>query len=156
MNWKTARAVFERVERWLDQGMGSCVLKQPALAALVISALHHFDGERYELDSYVVMPNHAHVIVRPLVPTEHPLEAILGSWKKYSARRINRTLQTSGDLWQEENYDRILRDEEHLWRALQYIGSNPERAGLLRKNCPLWIRPQWVDLGWRFEEPKQV
>src|SRR5207248_8795910 len=109
------------------------------------------DGDRYELDCYVVMPNHAHVVVRPLTPEAHPLQAIVGSWTKYSSRRINRVLQQTGDLWQDESFDRILRDEEHLWRAIQYIGANPDKAGLLRESCPWWIRPHWVELGWRFD-----
>jgi REP element-mobilizing transposase RayT len=147
-----ARQVQERIERWLDQGMGSCPLKEAALAAFLITAMNHFDGERYELGCYVVMPNHAHVIVRPLMPEAHPIEAIVGSWKKYSSRRINRALQQTGDLWQDESYDRLLRDEEHLWRAIQYIGANPDKAGLPREACPLWIRPHWVKLGWRFDK----
>jgi REP element-mobilizing transposase RayT len=147
-----ARRTQERIERWLDQGMGSCLLKQAVLAGFVTSAMHHFDDDRYELDCYVVMPNHVHVIVRPLMPESHPLETVLGSWKKHSSRRINRAVRRAGDLWQNESYDRIIRDEEHLWRAIQYIGSNPVRAGLPRESCPLWIRPQWVELGWSFEE----
>ncbi len=147
-----ARQLQERIERWLDQGMGSCPLKQPALAAFLTSAMHHFDNDRYELDCYAVMPNHAHAIIRPLT-AEHPLEEILGSWKKHSSRRINRELRQTGDLWQEESYDRIIRDEEHLWRAIQYIGSNPDKAGLARGSCPLWIRPEWIARGWRFETP---
>jgi putative transposase len=148
-----ARQLQERIERWLDQGMGSCPLKQPSLAAFLTSAMHRFDDDRYELDCYVVLPNHAHVIVRPLMPTTHPIEAIVGSWKKYSSRRINRALQQTGDLWQDESYDRLVRDEEHLWRAIQYIGANPDKAGLARESCPMWIRPQWVEFGWRFDGP---
>jgi putative transposase len=146
-----AREVQQRIERWLDQGLGSCLLKEPVLAAFVTSAMHHFDAERYELACYVIMPNHAHVIVRPLMPALHDLETIVGSWKKYSSRRINREVRRRGDLWQDESYDRIIRDEEHLWRALQYIGSNPSTARLPRGSCPLWIRPEWVALGWNFE-----
>jgi hypothetical protein len=91
-----------------------------------------------------------------LIHTAHPLEGIVGSWKKYSGRCINRELEQAGDFWQDESYDRILRDEEHLWRAVQYIGSNPDRAGLAQRGCPLWIRPDWVELGWRFEGPEAV
>src|SRR5262249_47028395 len=138
----------ERIERWLDQGMGSCVLKQAPLAAFVTTAMHHFDDHLYELDSYVVMPNHVHAIVRPLIPKLYPPEAIIGSWKNYSSRRINRQLQRTGELWQDESYDRIIRDGEHLWRAIQYIGSNPEKAGLSRESCLFWIRPEWIQLGW--------
>jgi hypothetical protein len=131
--------------------MGRCLLKQASLAAHLVSAMHHFDGDRYELGCYVIMPNHAHVVVRPLAPEEHPLEAIVGGWKKFSSRRIHRVLQQAGDLWQDESFDRILRAEEHLWRAIQYIGANPDKAGLPRESCPLWIRPHWVQLGWRFD-----
>ncbi len=85
-----ARQLQERIERWLDQGMGSCVLKQASLAAFLTSAMHHFDDDRYELDGYVVMPNHAHAIVQPRMSKAHPIETIVGSWKKYSSRRIDR------------------------------------------------------------------
>src|SRR5580704_10349592 len=57
---KLARIMGERVEAWLDQGLGNCVLKDPLLAAFVSDAMHHFDGQRYELGAYVVMPNHVH------------------------------------------------------------------------------------------------
>jgi REP element-mobilizing transposase RayT len=147
---KRARLLQERVDHWLDQGMGGCVLADASLASILVSAMHHFDGDRYELGCYVVMPNHAHVIVRPLLPEAHPLETIVGSWKKYSSRRIQHALQREGELWQDESYDSILRDAGHLWRAIQYVGVNPENARLTRESCPLWIRPGWVELGWIF------
>jgi putative transposase len=146
------REVVERVERWLDQGMGSCVLKEPSFAELVTNAMHHFDGTRYELGAYVVMPNHAHALLRPLMCEEHPLETLLGSWKQFSSKRINERTGAKGELWQDESYDRIVRDGEHLWRSLQYIGRNPEKAGLARDVCPLWVRPEWAALGWTFED----
>ena len=145
------RETIRRVEQWLDQGMGSCLLGRPELAAFVTEALHHFDDDRYELACYVVMPNHAHAVLRPLQSESHPLENLLGSWKRYTSRRINELLGQTGALWQDESYDRIVRDEEHLYRAIQYIGSNPAKAGLPPGTCPLWIRPQWKALGWRFE-----
>src|SRR6185295_963721 len=84
-----ARLASERIECWLDQGMGKCVLQEPSVASLVSSAFHYHDDDRYELDCYVIMPNHAHVVLRPL-RAEYPVEEIVGSWKKYSARQINR------------------------------------------------------------------
>lgn len=146
-----SREMMRRVEQWLDQGMGSCRLKDRAAAKLVVDAMHHFDGQRYELGSYVVMPNHVHAIVRPLLCDEEPLERILQSWKRHAAREINRRLGLVGPFWQEESFDRIIRDEEHLWRAIQYIGANPSKAGLTRDQCPTWVRPEWVKLGWKFE-----
>jgi hypothetical protein len=60
--WREFQA---RKERWLDAGHGSCALRDPVRRTVVVEALHHFDGERYELDAFVVMPNHVHVLVTP-------------------------------------------------------------------------------------------
>ncbi len=144
------RETMRRVDQWLDQGAGACHLKEAAHARIAGDAMHYFDGERYELGCYVVMPNHVHAIVRPLVCDEEPLERILQSWKRHIALQINRSRGTTGMLWQEESFDRIIRDEEHLWRAIQYIGANPEKARLTRGQYLLWIRPEWEKLGWRF------
>ncbi len=146
-----ARQLAERVERWLDQGFGRCLLARPSLAAHLTCAMHHFDGERYELCAYVVMPNHAHAIVRPTHCTVHSLEGILGSWKQYSSGRMNAELGEQGARWQEESFDRIVRDQEHLYRAVQYIGRNARLANLPEAACPRWIRPEWERLGWTFE-----
>jgi putative transposase len=146
-----ALEMMRRVESWLDQGSGSCRLRDFSAAKEVIDAMHHFDMQRYELDSYVVMPNHVHVILRPLLYDEEPLERILQSWKRHTARKINKQFGLTGHFWQEESFDRIIRDEEQLWRVLQYIGANPSRAGLTREQCALWVRPEWVELGWKFE-----
>lgn len=111
---------------------------------------------RYELGCYVVMPNHLHAIVRPLDPDVQPLEDIVGSWKQFSSRRINRCLGTHGELWHEESFDRIIRDEEHLWRVIQYIGRNPRKGNLPAGAYLLWIRPEWEELGWTFEDRRPL
>ncbi len=142
----------QRIERWLDQGLGSCCLKSPDIANKVADALHHFDDDTYELGSYVIMPNHVHTILRPLQPTTDPLEKILQGRKRRMAREINVRLGRTGELWQEESFDRIIRDEEHLDRCLQYIGDNPRRGGLSAHACPRWVRPSWKALGWDFRD----
>jgi putative transposase len=147
-----SREVFTRVERWIDQGMGSCVLKEPSAAAIMTGAMHHFDGERYQLGAYVVMPNHVHVVVRPTEPQVHSLDTIIGIWKQFASGKINSQAGDTGSLWQDEGYDRIIRDEEHLYRVLQYIVRNPKKAGLPLTMCPRWVRPDWIALGWKFEE----
>lgn len=125
-----------RVEHWLDQGMGSCRLKDPAAARIITDAMHYFDGARYELDCYTVMPNHVHCVLRPLLCNALPLEKILQSWKRHSALEINRLFGLEQTLWQEEGVDRIIRDAEHLYRVIQYIGANPIKAGLSRSPGP--------------------
>jgi len=147
-----ARVVFERVEHWLDQGAGSCVLKESGYSTLVHQSLHHFHGVRYEMGASVIMPNHVHCIVRPLQTSDRDLEDFIGSWKSFSARRINASLKLSGALWQDESYDRIIRNEEHLWKSIQYIGRNPKRANLSAEACHLWLNPEWQNLSWTFEQ----
>ncbi len=146
-----ARMIFEKIEYWLDQGSGICLLKDDCCATIVHESLQHFHGARYELGASVIMPNHAHCIVRPIIPSDTDLEDIVGSWKSFSARRINTTLGLSGPLWQDESYDRIIRDEVHLWRSLQYIGRNPKKANLPANEYLLWINPTWPQLGWIFD-----
>jgi len=151
---RRTREIMQKVETWLDQGMGSCHLRDHRATKIVTEAMRHFDKVRYELCCHVVMPNHVHVVVRPLEPQSHSLEQILQSWKRFTARRINSLLGMAGPLWQQESFDRIIRDEEHLYRAIQYIGRNPVNAGLERDLCRLWIKPSWERIGWKFEEPQ--
>jgi radical SAM superfamily enzyme YgiQ (UPF0313 family)/REP element-mobilizing transposase RayT len=123
----------KRVDHWLDEGAGSCILKNPALSQLVADTLTHFDGDRYELDEWVIMPNHVHVLVRPLGQIQ--LADILHSWKSFSANRINQQLKTSGPFWKKEYYDHIVRDMEELLRIRKYIRNNPAKAGIRVAHC---------------------
>ncbi|MDE2926802.1 MAG: transposase [Acidobacteriota bacterium] len=117
-----------RIDNCLDQGSGSCILRDPALSRIVADALRFFDGQRYELAAFVVMPNHVHVLFRPL--GSHRLGNILRSWKLFTARQINRTTGRSGKLWEKDYWDRLIRDEMHFMKCLEYIRENPEKAEL--------------------------
>lgn len=142
-----ARMVFERIEDWLDQGAGSCVLSETRFLLRVHQSMQYFNGQDYELGASVILPNHVHCIVRPFAETKRELEEIIGSWKSFTSKHIHLALAQRGKLWQEESYDRIIRDEEHLWRCLQYIGRNPEKAGRSNASCQLWLNPDWEKLG---------
>ena len=120
--------VREEIQQWLDKGTGQCLLRRPEVAGLVANALRHFDGQRYHLGPFIVMPNHVHLLVTPLPRNE--LSAILHSWKSYTANQINRLLGQSGPVWQRESFDHIVRDEEALLRFEQYIRDNPRSACL--------------------------
>ena len=144
------KLIYQRVEYWLDQGMGSCILGDEQASLSIHRSMQHFQSTRYELGASVVMPNHVHCIVRPFESCAVDLEGIVGGWKSYSAREIHRAFECVGPIWLDEAYDRIIRDEEHLWRCIQYIGSNPKRVGLTGVGCRLWINPEWESLGWRF------
>lgn len=122
----------ERVHQWLDAGMGSCVLRPASCSQMVADALHHFDGPRYTLDRFVIMPNHVHVLVSP--NKEWQLDQILHSWKSYSASALNRFLDRKGVLWLEETWDHIVRSVSHLERFRAYISENPLKARLRKEN----------------------
>jgi leucyl-tRNA synthetase len=117
-----------KVDEWLDAGHGSCILRGPEFAGVVASALEHFDTDRYFLHSYVVMPNHVHVLVT--LPKDAEIEKTMHSWKSFTAKEINKLRGSEGPVWQREYYDRIIRDEEHFANVFEYIQKNPERAKL--------------------------
>jgi REP element-mobilizing transposase RayT len=71
---------------------------------------------------------------RPVQPVEyHSLAQITHSIKSYSANRIQRLLNRKGSIWQDESYDRILRDEKEYLEKMNYIMNNPLKAGLVEK-----------------------
>jgi len=125
---KTAEEYGEKLERHLDQGIGACWLRDPRVARMVEDAMLHFDGDRYLLGSYVIMPNHVHVLVRPAM--EHKLPDILQSWKSFTSKEANKLLGREGEFWQPESFDHIVRNEQQLEKFSRYIQENPTKAGL--------------------------
>ncbi len=123
-----AEQFAETFHRWLDDGLGKCWLRQPEISALVEQTLRFFDGQRYWLGRFVVMPNHVHVLVRPL--GENTLSEILHSWKSFTAKQINAALGREGKVWQDESFDNIVRDEPALEKFSAYIQENPAQASL--------------------------
>uniref|UniRef100_Q3AP61 Transposase IS200-like domain-containing protein n=1 Tax=Chlorobium chlorochromatii (strain CaD3) TaxID=340177 RepID=Q3AP61_CHLCH len=113
-------------DEWLDQGCGSCLLKDTVNAKIVVDALLHFNGLRYQLASFVVMPNHVHVLFRPF--GKYSLSEIVKSWKGFTAREINKRLGTKGVLWQDGYWDRLIRNERHFFKVVAYIRHNPINA----------------------------
>lgn len=128
-DWKDYNRLFNnRVEDWLNAGYGSCLLGKPENASIVANALKHFDNQRYFLDEWVVMPNHVHVLVKPL--GENKITDILHSWKSYTANEINKQEGRIGQLWMRESYDHIVRNEDSLNHIRYYIQQNPAKAGI--------------------------
>ena len=113
----------------LDHGWGACWLRSAPIADLVEDAFMTFDGSRYRLHAWTVMPNHVHVLFTVL--PEHPLGAIVSSWKRFTARKANEQLGRSGVFWQTEYWDRFIRSEAHFGAAEDYIDNNPVKAGLV-------------------------
>ena len=133
---KRSRFLYsERMEQFLDSGHGECLLRQPEIAELVAGALRHFEGQRYVLHAWCVMPNHVHVIVQPL--SGHGLSKIIHSWKSFTAHEINHRLGRTGDVWQHDAYNHIIRSAREYSFQIAYVWENPDKAQL----------PSW---GWRW------
>ena len=82
-----------------------------------------------ELRSYVIMPNHIHLLLQPNVP----LARVTKSIKGYTAREANKLLHRTGKpFWQYESYDRWVRNDSELQRIVRYIEGNPVSAGFVR------------------------
>ena len=77
---------------------GSCVLHDPKVAEIVQKALLNFEGDRYRLAAWCIMPNHVHVVLTPL--GEHGLSDILHSWKSFTSNKINKAIGHKGPLWE--------------------------------------------------------
>ena len=98
----------QTLETALEKGHGECLLAKPEVADLMENALHHFDGDRYQLYAFAIAANHVHVIFEP--KNDHQTPDILHSWKSFTAHEINKQLNREGDVWQDETYDHLLRD----------------------------------------------
>lgn len=126
---ENGKAGFRKnVERNLDSGYGSCWLKHEDIAKIVRDGLFFHSGKKYELIAWVIMPNHVHILIRPLPGVE--LDAIMHSIKSYTAHEANKILGRSGQFWQPESFDRYIRNQKHFLSVIRYIENNPVKAGL--------------------------
>lgn len=127
---------------------GPVWLKEATISALVSAALHHLDGQAYQLHAFCIMSNHVHVLFTPLLKEaslkettkdgrlafesiDPTLDVIMKSIKGYSAREANKVLGRKGRFWEPESYDHEVRDKEELWRIVRYIVDNPVKAGIV-------------------------
>jgi len=122
--------VAAKLDLYLAKGEGNVWLKDPRIAETVQKALLKFDGQRYRMHAWVVMPNHVHVLFTPL--ENYSMSSILHSWKSFTANQANKMLERTGDFWHTDYFDRYIRNEEHYHTTVQYVESDPVRAGLCK------------------------
>jgi REP element-mobilizing transposase RayT len=121
----------ERVQHWLDAGVGSCVLRDQRACSIMRDAFLHFHGVRYQLGSFAIAANHVHVLVAPVVGID--LSQVLHSWKSYTAKAINKALGRKGTLWQDESYDHLVRSEAALYRISTYIHAHKDQGAYVER-----------------------
>ena len=128
------KLVPQRIHSFLDAGHGECLLRLPAMQDIVEQVLRFGEPSEYLLGEFVVMPNHVHVLVRPVAKSGSD---IVQAWKSISSRRINKQANKNGKLWQAESFDHIIRNTQKLETARQYIRDNPQglAPGSFRQSC---------------------
>ncbi|MBC8184133.1 transposase [candidate division KSB1 bacterium] len=139
--WKELR--YEQQKRWfakydnyLDNAKdGAKWLGDERIARLVFESLKYRDNKVYRLDAFSIMPNHVHLVAKPLVRQDgilpYSISKILHSLKRYTATEANKILGREGQFWQHESYDHVVRDDGEMDRIVQYVLNNPVKAGLV-------------------------
>lgn len=125
------KARWQMLAAWdkqLDLGVGECLLTRPELSQIVEESILHFQADRYMVTDMVVMPNHAHVLVA--LRDADSLLSQPREWKRFSARLIQKALERSGEFWQAEQFDHLVRSLEQFEYLRRYIAENPTKAGL--------------------------
>ena len=120
--------LFRIRDKFMDAGHGACWLASPAAASEVLNALRHFDEDRYFLTDAVVMPNHVHFLCA--FPGEAAMLKQCRAWKQFTARRLNQLAGRSGQFWQVDQYDHLIRSPAQFTHYRSYIRMNPAQAGL--------------------------
>jgi putative transposase len=112
---------------------------------IALQALHFWDGRKWILYASVIMPDHVHALVQPLTLLEgggaFDLAEIIHSVKSFSVHQINQQRGRRGSIWQDERFDRIVRDEAEFLEKWQYIMNNPLKQELVHR---------WEDYPWLF------
>jgi len=102
---------------------------------ITLESLCFWEGKRLENYAICVMKNHVHWVFRLYEKNELDkpvyLQDILQSVKRYSANKINKLERLKGPLWQKESYDTTIRDDNHLYRAVEYTINKPVKAHLV-------------------------
>jgi len=136
------RDYFCKLEAYLDKGCGECWLRRPEIAGMVAASMRFFEGQRYRLDAWVVMPNHVHAVLWPM--PNHTLSGITQSWKRFMAREANKLLNRTGQtFWQPESFDHWIRNDAEHARCCRYVLENPVKARL----CAAREDWQWSSAG---------
>ena len=133
-----------KLEDYLDRSLGACLLRDSRVARLVEAAMLHHHGTRYRMLAWIIMPNHVHALVGI---GEFPLGRIIQNWKSIAAIEANKLLKRVGRFWQPDYWDRYMRDDDQVRKAIRYIENNPVKAKLCR------APEEWPFSSARFRDP---
>jgi REP element-mobilizing transposase RayT len=133
------KRIFKKYDELLDKGCpleGAINLTSSQIAKINQQVIHQYDGKDYSLVCYCIMPNHIHLVFT-LLEENRGISKIMKSIKGVSAREYNKLIGTSGIIWQDESYDRLVRDENELFNVIKYVINNPVKANFI-SNWRMW------------------
>lgn len=119
----------------------------PSQKDCVFTAIRFLDRKKYELFAVVVLNDHVHMIINSMDALPKIMHSIKSWWDRRLACLINKISDRKGKVWQDENYDRVIRDEGEYLEKLSYIANNPMKANLSRGYGDYrWLYIQgWID-----------
>ncbi len=115
----------DKIDKWLDAGIGSCVLKNNIAREILSTVILYDEGKKYDVLAACIMPNHVHLLL--YVYQEERLKEIVQQIKRISAHKINTAIGRKGELWQKESFDRVIRSWQHLKYVMEYINHNGDK-----------------------------
>ena len=141
------KRLLKKYDKILDSAvLGKKYLAVPRIAEICKYTLHYPDGKDYKLICYCIMPNHIHLVIL-LLSGNKGISKIMQSIKRISARKSNLVLNRTGKFWQDESYDRLVRDDKELYFIIKYVLLNPVNAGLVQN---------WTDWKYTYCIPNYV
>ncbi len=108
------------IDQYLDLSKVGAYLNGEVLLLLSDYIKSH-DKNIYDLIAFCIMPNHIHILIKPLYELNKVMQIIKGG----SAKLINKSMLTNGRFWAPGYYDKLIRNENHLLLVYQYIKNNP-------------------------------
>jgi len=110
-------------------------LSKPEITSTIADTLHFWEKNRIDNYAFCIMPNHVHWVLHVYEKDVNNkpvyLQDILHSIKSFTALKINEIENLKGAFWQDESFDTTIRDQQHLFRAIDYTIMNPVKAGLV-------------------------
>jgi type I restriction enzyme R subunit len=137
LKWK----LFQAWDEELDGLHGTCCLRDRRCSKIVSDGLLRFDKDRYLMAAYSIMPNHVHLLAA--FESEGKMVAQGADWRRYFAREINTLLRRSGHLWQQDQFDHLVRSPESFERIRRYILENPFHARSPSGEYRIYVSPEW-------------
>jgi REP element-mobilizing transposase RayT len=137
LQWK----IFTAWDLQLGQLHGECYLRRRDASKIVAEGLLKFDGDRYVMAAFAILPNHVHVLAA--FAEEGAVTSQGAAWRKYFARQINAILGRSGHLWQPDQFDHLIRTEVSFEHTRWYIIDNPREANLRSGEYRVYVSADW-------------